>query len=116
MPVREILRAVVFLHRLADKQDFTTTINCVPDSRMKDLEAGLLERQDAGEITTVQIARHRYDATVFTDYRDQVDQFLAKIDEVRLYGPTDRATPSEGVDGGSIPPRASRFTGFDDIQ
>lgn len=115
MPVREILRAVVFLHRIADDQDFTETINCVPDSTMKELEAGLLERQTAGEIDMVQIGRHRYDATSFTDYSDQVGDFLARVDEVRLHSSMDRATPSEGEDPGSIPGVASRFTGFDDI-
>lgn len=94
MPIREILRAVVFVHRVADDKDLEEVINCIPDERMKDLEVGLKKRQTSGELDFVQIGRHRTQATAFTDYNDQVDWFLALIDEVKL--PT-------------------AFTGFDNI-
>lgn len=84
MPIREILRAVVFVHRVADDKDLEEVINCIPDERMKDLEVGLKQRQTSGELDLVQIGRHRTQATSFTEYNDQIDWFLALIDEVKL--------------------------------
>lgn len=80
--MREILRAAIFLHRVADDKDFTVTVNCIPDSRMKVLEEGLSERQERGEIDTVQIGRHRFQAASFTPYNDEIDNFFKKIDPV----------------------------------
>lgn len=113
---KETLRAVIFLHRKADDQDFNEVINCVPDSRMNYLERALIERQNAGEIDTVQIGRHRNQAHPLSQDFDQVDIFLARLDSVRLHSSTDRATPSEGEDDGSIPSEASSFTGFDNVE
>lgn len=84
MSIREILRAVVFIHRVADDKDIEEVVNCIPDSRMKDLEAGLKNRQQSGELDLVQIGRHRTQATSFTEYYDQVDTFLEKVDSVTL--------------------------------
>ena len=124
---REYLRGIIFLHRLADNKDFNEVVNCVPDARMKDLEAGLKQRADEGEIDMVQIGRHRADIHPLSPVADGVDVFFAKVDAVRLkpleecpecgrpYSSMDRATPSEGEDSGSIPDRASMFTGFDDV-
>lgn len=82
--MREILRAVVFLHRVIDDRDFTTTINCIPDDRMKILEDGLKQRQANGEVDTVQIGRHRFEAAARTPYIDQIDKFFELIDSVKL--------------------------------
>jgi hypothetical protein len=115
MPVKEILRAVIFCHRIADDKDFNDTVNCIPDSRMKYLEAGLLERKAAGEIDTVQIGRHRYQASAFDEYSDEIDRFFAKLDLTRSHSSTNRVMPSEGVDDGLTPSETSNFTGFDDV-
>lgn len=116
MPIREILRAVIFLHRPKDKQDFNEVVTCIPDSRMKDLEEGLLEREDAGLICTVQIGRYRMQAANFTDYVDGVDKFFDRVDKTRLHSSKDRASASEAKDDSSILSGASKFTGFDDIE
>jgi|ERR1700722_16702008 hypothetical protein len=94
MPIKEILQAIVFAHRLADNKDIEETINCVPDARMKDLEKALQERRDNGQLGLVQIGRMRKHAAPFTPYPDQVDDFIAKLDSV-------------------LPPL--EFTGFDDV-
>jgi hypothetical protein len=94
MPIKEILRAVIFLNRNVDNKDFNTVINCIPDERMKYLESALLTREGAGEINTVQIGRYRMQAANFTDYRDGIDEFLERIDEVKPH----------------------RFTGFDGVE
>ena len=124
---KEYLRGIIFLRRLADMKDFNEVVNCVPDSRMLDLEAGLKKRADEGEIDTVQIARHRTELHPLSPMVDMVDGFFAKIDAVRLkpqeecpecgrpYSSMERATPSEGEDAGSIPAGASSFTGFDNV-
>lgn len=70
----------MFLHRIIDDKDFTSTVNCIPDSRMKVLEDGLRQRQTDGEIDTVQIGRHRFDAAARTPYADQIDKFFRLID------------------------------------
>lgn len=95
MPIKEILKAVVFLNRNVDGKDISETVNCIPDSRMKVLEDALIERQNAKEINTVQVGRYRMQAASFTEYTDEVDRFLEKLDSVRP---------------------ASRFTGFDDVE
>lgn|SRR5208337_1934833 len=116
MAFKEVLRGIIFLHRVADSKDFNEVINCVPDGRMKDLEDGLKERQEEGYISGVQIGRHRTEIHPLSPVCDQVDDFFAKIDTLRPYSSTDRATPSEGEDGGSIPPGdTTEFTGFDDV-
>lgn len=79
--MREILRAIVFCHRIPDDKDFNELINCVPDSRMKDVEKGLRERSEAGFIDTVQIGRHRQEIHPLDVYEDQVDKFFDKIDK-----------------------------------
>lgn len=106
--VKETLRGIVFLHRIVDDKDFNEVINCIPDSRMKDLEEGLKQRRDAGEIDTVQIGRHRHEQHPLSEDFDQVDRFFAKIDSKRLHSSKERATPSEGEE--------SNFIGFDDIE
>jgi hypothetical protein len=115
MPIREILRAVVFLHRLADDRDFLRTVDCIPDSQMKVLEEELKIRQDEGEIETVQVGRMRYQAATLSVYQNGVDKFLDMIDEVRLHSSTDRTPESESGEDGSIPSGATNFTGFDDV-
>lgn len=120
MPVREILRAVVFLNRTADKKDFNEVVNCIPEERMKDLEEGLAILQDAGVVNTVQIGRYRAQATSFTDYFDQVDSFFEKI-STGLIAQEDRASTSEVDRLSSILSEASKirdaanFTGFNSI-
>lgn len=116
MAFKEILRGIIFLHRVSDHKDFNEVVNCIPDPRMKDLEQGLIERQRDGEVEGVQIGRHRKEEHPLSPEADQVDEFFHKIDAVRLHSSTDRATPSEGEDDGSIPSEASTdFTGFDDV-
>ena len=134
---KEYLRGVIFLRRLADSKDFNELVNCVPDSRMAVLEAGLKQRADEGEIDTVQIARTRTDIHPLSPVYDGIDAFFAKLDAVRLkpqeecpecgrpYSSMDRATASEAEDPGSIPGgasnphiseiRHSEFIGFDDV-
>ena len=113
MPVKEILRGVIFLRRVADGKDFNEVVNCVPDERMNDLEAGLIARRDNGEIDSVQIGRHRKEAHPLSSDEDQVDAFFAKIDSLKLekeecphchrpYSSTDRAPLSESGDSSSI--------------
>lgn len=97
MPIVEILRAIVFLNRTVDNKDFNEVVYCIPDIRMKVLEEGLKNRKDSGEINTVQIARHRTQATAFTEYFDDVDTFFEKIDSEKL-------------------PEVINFTGFDDVE
>lgn len=96
MPVKEILRGVIFCHRIADDKDFTVTVNCIPDTRMKDLEEGLKNRRESGLIDTVHIGRGRFEATMHTPYEDGVDKFFAKIDNIQSNTPT--------------------FIGFDDVE
>ncbi len=103
MPIKEILRAIVFCHRIGDDKDFNELINCIPDSRMKDLETGLLERKKAGEIDTIQIGRQRYQATAFDTYPDEVDKFFVKLDSLRPRSSTDRTPMSEIENDGSTP-------------
>ena len=144
MPIREILRAVVFLHRIADDKDFLRTVDCIPDSQMQVLEEELKIRQEDGEIETVQVGRMRYQAATLSVYQDGVDKFLETIDEPKLkaqyeqekyrhdhadvrnwtpfpaytawlHSSMDRATPSEGEDSSSILDGATNFTGFDNV-
>src|SRR4051812_30681299 len=112
MSVREILKAIVFCHRIADDKDIMDRVICIPPSQCSYLEDELRKRTNEGEIDTVQIGRIYVEATVFTPYADEVDKFLSKVDEVRLHSSMDRATPSEGEDDGSTPSVASNFTGF----
>jgi hypothetical protein len=99
--MKEILRGVIFLHRVIDDKDFNEVVNCIPDKRMKDLEAGLIERQVAGEIDTVQIARHRKEAHPLSEDVDQVDIFFKKIDSKRPHSSTERTPESESGDARS---------------
>jgi hypothetical protein len=96
MAIREILRAVVFLHRVADDKDILQAIDCIPDSQMQVLEEELKKRQDAGEIVTVQIGKGRYQAATLSVYTDGVEKFLSYVDQIQL-------------------PTINEFTGFDDI-
>lgn len=116
MPAREILKAIVFCHRIADDKDIMDKVICIPAQRCKYLEDELRKRAYEGEIDTVQIGRVYIEATVFTPYADEVDKFLSKVDEIRLHSSMDRATPSEGEDDGSTPSVASNFTGFDNVK
>jgi hypothetical protein len=106
MAFKEVLRGIIFLHRVADHKDFNEVVNCVPDDRMRDLEQGLIARQNEGEIETIQIGRHRTEIHPLSPVADGVDEFFAKIDSVRLHSSTDRTPPSEGE---------GEFTGFDDV-
>lgn len=113
MPIREILRAIVFLNRNVDGKDFNEIVNCIPDERMQDLEAGLKVRRDNGKINTVQIGRYRMQAANFTSYTDDVDKFFEKIDG--LHSLKNRTVSPEDTNDSLNPSGASRFTGFDDI-
>lgn len=144
MPIREILRAIVFLHRITDDKDILRTIDCIPDSQMQVLEEELKIRTDAGEIETVQVGRMRYQAATLSMYQDGVDKFLEMIDEPKLkqqyeqekymhdhanvrnwtpfpsypmwlHSSTDRTTESESVDDSSTLSGATTFTGFDNV-
>lgn len=114
--VKETLRGIIFLHRIVDDKDFNEVVNCIPDSRMKDLEAGLNERIQAGEIDTVQIGRHRHEQHPLSQDFDQVDKFFAKIDSKRPHSSMNRAPASEAEDSSLILDEVSTFTGFDDVK
>lgn len=115
MPIQELLKVIVFCHRIADDRDFTEQIICIPSSNRKIFEAELLKRQDEGEIDTVQTDAIYIQATEFTPYQDETSKFLAKLDQVRLHSSTERATPSEGEEDSPTLSGASNFTGFDDV-
>lgn len=112
MAFKEILCAVVFLHRKHDDKDFTETVNCIPQERADELKAQLLEWQNEGIIDTVQVGAYWKEVHPLSEQEDQVDKFLNKI---WPRSTTERATPSEGEDDGSTPSEASSFTGFDDV-
>ena len=77
--VKEVLRGIVFLRRLADRKDFLEQVNCIPQSRMKALEAGLKRLGDEGIADNIQLGRNRFDPSPFTSYVDGVDAFFEKI-------------------------------------
>lgn len=112
---KEVLRPIVFLHRVADDKDFNELVLCIPDSRIKVLEAGLIERQNAGQIDTVQIGRHRFEGAPYTEYEDGIDAFFSKVDAVRLHSSTNRTVVSETTNESLTLSGATNFTGFDDI-
>lgn len=86
----EILKMVVFCHRIPDNKDFTDRVVCIPAERAGLLEAELKKRQASGYLDTVQIGRMYIQKTVSTPYEDEVDKFLAKIDSLREPLPEDR--------------------------
>lgn len=108
--MKEVLKAVVFCHRVADDKDFTEQVICIPADQAMILEQELLARKEAGELDVVQIGRLYIQEAPFTDYFNEVPDFLEVIDEVRLHSSKDRVTPSEGEDSGSIPDGASNET------
>lgn len=96
MPIKEILQAIVFVHRVPDNKDIEKVINCIPDARMKDLEAGLAERRDNGNLDLVQIGRMRKQVhPLDAPPQDQVDDFLTELDGCTL---------------------SPEFTGFDNVK
>lgn len=113
---QEMLKLIVFCHRVADDKDFTEKIICIPPSNADKLEQELLQRKADGELDVVQVGRIYIQSTVRTPYVDETQRFLTKIDTVRLHSSMKRVSPSEGVDSGLIPDGASTFIGFDDVE
>lgn len=77
----ELLKAVVLLRRAKDDKDYPLTeVNCIPMSSADRLEIELKNRKASGILITVQMGRIYVDKAPNTDYYDQVDEFLARID------------------------------------
>src|SRR3954466_4066298 len=108
----EILKAVVYCHRVIDNKDFTEKVICIPPGRAKDLEQELINLRNEGVLDIIQLGRVYIQATAFTTYEDEVDKFLNKI---RPHSSTDRAPFSENEDDGTMPSEAPNFTGFEDV-